>query len=335
MKISAIIPVYNAEKTVSKTIESIVNQSYKNIEIIIVDDGSSDGSAGVCQEWVTRDKRIKLYEKENAGVSGARNFGMQHCTGEFLLFIDADDYLVSEAIEKYVQVEKKRDSDIVFAEYLIVDELINKKEIKKDLPLYSDSLQEDIIYKLLKVYSNGRMLGTVWRSLIRKKLLKENNILFDCNLKMSEDAKFILTVVNSTTKIDVLPMPVYCYVRNAASVTQKYMKCMYNNLQSLMDWKEEVFSCKKKPYKDVINISRAYVYVICAINLNRSGTSLTLSERVTWCKKEYIQNRKNINLALRYKNELSASILLGCILFKLKLFGAFILVHALHNHTIK
>jgi len=99
-KISVIVPVYNVEKYVKKCLESISNQTYKNIEIIIVNDGATDNSEKICREFVGNEDRAKLYTKENGGLSSARNHGMQFVTGNYVLFIDSDDYISEEMIEE-------------------------------------------------------------------------------------------------------------------------------------------------------------------------------------------------------------------------------------------
>ena len=92
-KISIIIPVYKVEKYLDKCVESVVNQTYKNLEIILVDDGSPDNCPKMCDEWAEKDKRIKVIHKENGGLSDARNFGIEKATGDYLMFLDSDDYL--------------------------------------------------------------------------------------------------------------------------------------------------------------------------------------------------------------------------------------------------
>ena len=99
-KISVIIPVYNAEKYISDCLESVVRQTYKNLEILLVDDGSKDGSAGICQEWCKKDARIRLLQKENGGVSSARNLGLQEASGEYVTFVDEDDWIGERMLEK-------------------------------------------------------------------------------------------------------------------------------------------------------------------------------------------------------------------------------------------
>lgn len=112
--ISIILPVYNTEKYLERCINSIVNQSYNDLEIIIIDDGSTDGSARICDEWREKDSRIKVIHKQNEGVSVARNTGLEISKGDFIFFIDSDDYINNNyLLEKLMSVQKRYQCDIV------------------------------------------------------------------------------------------------------------------------------------------------------------------------------------------------------------------------------
>ena len=112
MKVSIIIPVYNVEKYLEKCIKSVLNQTYQNLEIILVDDGSKDKSAIICDEYMVKDNRITVIHKQNGGLSSARNAGIEVATGEAVFFLDSDDYISKECIEKLVKLMKKNSADI-------------------------------------------------------------------------------------------------------------------------------------------------------------------------------------------------------------------------------
>ena len=111
-KISIIIPVYNVEKYLSRCLESVINQSYKNIEIIIVNDGSTDNSFDICNKYKKKDKRVILIDQNNQGLSGARNTGLKHATGEYICFIDSDDYVEKDYVEYLYKLIVKDDYDL-------------------------------------------------------------------------------------------------------------------------------------------------------------------------------------------------------------------------------
>ena len=107
-QISIVVPVYNVEQYLEKCVNSIINQTYKNLEIILVDDGATDSSGNMCDELAKSDNRIKVYHKENGGLSDARNYGVERATGEYIGFVDSDDYIDSEMYEKLYEAIKKR-----------------------------------------------------------------------------------------------------------------------------------------------------------------------------------------------------------------------------------
>ena len=120
--VSIIIPVYNVSKFVSDCIDSVLQQSYKNIEIIIVNDGSTDGSGEICVQKASLDERIRYFEKENGGLSSARNYGLLHSKGDFVYFLDSDDFLTSNAIELLIREQIESDADIVSSSFKMVEE---------------------------------------------------------------------------------------------------------------------------------------------------------------------------------------------------------------------
>ena len=114
MLISVIVPVYNAEKYLRECLDSIVNQTYKNIEIILVDDGSTDGSGAICDEYADKDVRIKVYHIPNGGASNARNLGIDNADGEYLMFVDSDDIILPYVVERAIKLALEHNADIVY-----------------------------------------------------------------------------------------------------------------------------------------------------------------------------------------------------------------------------
>ena len=117
IKISIIMPVYNKEKYLKNTIDSILKQEYKNFELIIVDDGSTDKSKYICDEYASKDSRIKVYHIKNEGVSNARNIGLKYATGDYIQFIDADDTINTNTFSKYIDILNNKLYDVIFSSY--------------------------------------------------------------------------------------------------------------------------------------------------------------------------------------------------------------------------
>ena len=147
--ISVIVPVYNVEKYLRKCVDSIVNQTYKNLEIILVDDGSPDNCGKICDEFAEMDNRVMVIHKENGGLSSARNAGLDIATGEYITFVDSDDYIENDTYEKVVVAINKFDSDLIFFREKSVDESGKTIYINGDTP--SGEIFEifAVFYKLL------------------------------------------------------------------------------------------------------------------------------------------------------------------------------------------
>ena len=179
--ISVIVPVYNAEKYLRECLDSIVNQTYKNIEIILVDDGSTDGSGAICDEYADKDVRIKVYHIPNGGVSNARNLGIDNANGEYLMFVDSDDEVSRDCIEKLYCAIEYKEQDLVIGNFCDVYE--NRKIIQHENLSIIGNLQDD--------YANIRiLLQGPWGKLYRSEILKKNKIRFRVDISLTEDQIF-------------------------------------------------------------------------------------------------------------------------------------------------
>ena len=203
VKVSIIVPVYNVEKYLSKCLESLINQTLKDIEVICVNDGSTDNSLCILKEYANKDSRIKIIDKQNEGVSVARNTGIEVATGEYLMFVDSDDYLVENACEKALNTIEHNNSDIcIFGHYDLVDgnKIISHKTndlIKiKDLNV-KENLVEYSIY--------------IWDKIYRTEFIKSNQIKFPLGLKTAEDVIFCLLCLFNEAKYATLAEPLYVY----------------------------------------------------------------------------------------------------------------------------
>ena len=150
MKFSVVVPVYNVEEYIEKCLSSILNQTYSNFEVIIVDDGSTDGSFKIIDKFVNKDKRFMVFKKQNGGLSDARNYGIKYVTGDYLLFVDSDDYIGEDLLLKLNNVLSKAQTDLVTFNSVVCDDsgkVINKRDIpeyvNKDINLIIKSLLQD------------------------------------------------------------------------------------------------------------------------------------------------------------------------------------------------
>lgn len=259
--ISIIVPVYKVEDYLEKCIESILNQTYKNIEIILVDDGSPDRCGKICDDYAIKDNRIKVIHKKNGGLSEARNYGINIASGEYILFIDSDDYIDKNMCEILIKEAKKNDSDIVICNYYNVKEndyFINKMSITNNKILLTNLEMMKIFF--LKGYSETII---VWNKLYKKKLFYTNeNIRFPVG-KLHEDIFTIYKLYYIANKIVVVNKPLYYYVQRKESIMGKFSE---KNIIAHMDCIKEyyIFSKNKKiNMKYMVQIASLRIYLLC------------------------------------------------------------------------
>mgnify|MGYP003300405427 CR=1 FL=1 len=189
--ISVIVPIYNVELYLSKCLDSVINQTYKNLEIILIDDGSVDNCPIICDKYAKKDKRIKVIHKDNKGVSSARNYGLEIATGNYVIFIDSDDYIEPTMLEILYINMKKTNSDISICNYNNVENNISKKGSL--IEINNSKLSKEEFYNYL--FYNTYYCGYLWNKLFKKKVI--DKIRFDEEIHILEDLVFIAMVADN------------------------------------------------------------------------------------------------------------------------------------------
>lgn len=215
-KISIIVPVYNVEKYVEKCIQSLINQSYKNIEIILVDDGSNDRSNKIIDEYAKVDSRILTIHQKNKGVSAARNAGLKVATGEYVRFVDPDDYVDYQMYETMLKKIELNMSDLAVCGFSKVTELSDKEEIFeiKDELLSPKKCVED----LFDFRGGYAIKPSVWNKLFRRD--KIGDLKFDENIGISEDLKFVVQYILKCNSIVYVKQAFYKNLQRDGSITR-------------------------------------------------------------------------------------------------------------------
>ncbi len=213
--ISVIVPVYNVEPYIRKCIESIQNQTYKNLEIILVDDGSTDGSGITCDEYAAKDKRIRVIHKKNGGLSDARNAGLEICNGDFIGFVDSDDYIADDMYETLYDFAMKNNLDVAMcSNYLVFgDKFVKCKFYKPKIIEDKYSIIEDIFVNKQGVSAIG-----VCNKLFKKNVLE--NLNFDKG-KAYEDVFFALKWIEKTDRFGKIYKNSYFYIQRENSITHQ------------------------------------------------------------------------------------------------------------------
>ena len=234
MKYSVIIPVYNVEKYIDRCLKSIISQNYDDLEIIVIDNGSTDSSGSICDTYASEYSNISVYHIENHGVGSARNFGLSKARGEFIYFVDSDDYLVGNLFAEF-EDKLVHDLDLLVFSYYnsFEQEMTERNRTKKSLP-YSGSYDKYSFTKIFKDLFLSDMLYTVWNKFYRRAFLIENNISFE-KYELGEDVRFNLNVYRNVTKVYLSQESYYVYVigRKGSAMSGYNPKRLQYQLQEL------------------------------------------------------------------------------------------------------
>ena len=250
-KISIIVPVYNAEQFLCNCIDSILNQQLKDIEIILVDDGSSDKSGEICDYYAQLDKRVQVLHLENQGASNARNRGIELASGDFIGFVDADDWIDKDMYLDMLDKMIRVNTDVVICSNVIFN---GESELYAGFPWEDHSvfgnkeIAEQVIPAFLapmdiEANSQQIVMGSVWKCLFRKEVIRRNKIKFDSQIKYAEDLIFVLQFLSKSKKVLVINAPYYHYrldIKNKTGITQKYIHDLYFDLKRVNQHIKEI-----------------------------------------------------------------------------------------------
>ena len=238
--VSVVLPIYNVEKYLNRCVKSVVNQSYKNLEIILVDDGSPDNCPTLCEDWAKKDSRIKVVHKKNAGLGYARNTGIENATGEYICFFDSDDYIALDAIEKAYSLAVKEKSDIVV--FGFCDVKSNGETGKTVIPktekvTYSGNEVQnvflaDLIGPDVKNGTQTNLWMSAWASMYSLDMIRKASWKFVSEREIiSEDIYSLLELYKYVNRVSVLSEALYFYCENASSLTHTYKKDRYSKIK--------------------------------------------------------------------------------------------------------
>lgn len=234
-QISIIIPVYNVEKYLDRCMESVVSQTLKNIEIILVDDGSPDNCPRLCDEWGRKDSRIKVIHKKNEGLGLARNTGMQYATGEYLAFIDSDDYVDLRMYEILYEKATTLNADIVYCghKYGLKDGTFEDRNDFSQETIFDDKAKiEEHSMNYFYPINSRQMMMSVWHSIYKRDIIKTP--FYSEREVVSEDLHFQLSAILNSRKIVYIPDSLYYYCYNGESLSNTFKISKFYGFQQLM-----------------------------------------------------------------------------------------------------
>lgn len=311
-KISIIIPIYNKKAYINKCLDSILDQIYENFEVILINDGSTDGSAEICNDYKERDERIKVIHIEKSGVSNARNIGLDVAKGEYIQFVDSDDYLHKEMLSEEIKIIKEHNPDITISgiskvnhkEELIREVLPRLKGIKNRTEMLEDFAREQ--------FETG-IYGCISNKLIKRSIIENVSLRFNNKINLAEDLDFYLTLYDNISSIFFMSKSYYFYLQNAENSSIDIYKNNDYMIQIEIALKEKKLLISNKS----LNINnKKYVelvitnFVICYIYEN---FSLNFDKFRNYLKNIYQNN--DILDSLQFNNNF---IFKNCILYLLK-----------------
>ena len=261
--ISIVVPVYNVEMYLNDCIESLINQSYKNIEIILVNDGSTDTSKSICEKYVNIDSRIRVINKENQGLGLARNTGIEYCNGEYVTFIDSDDYADVDLIKNLYEGIKNNNADTCIGGFKRVTDsgnIIYTEKYRSKIYL-GDEVKCQLFNRMLgsSPYESDAIRMSVWNVLYSTKIIRENNIKFPSEREyISEDIIFDSEYYRYSSKVAVVSSTAYNYRVNNNSLTMKYKRDRFEKVTFLYKELYNKLNVYKYASDSIVRLQRQY-----------------------------------------------------------------------------
>lgn len=305
IKISVIMPVYNKERYLHKTIKSILSQTYKNFELIIINDGSSDKSEEICREYEIKDNRVKLYTIKNSGVSSARNIGISYASGEYIQFIDGDDIINTGTFSEYISILNIKKYDVLFSSYNKVnhdDEILNLV----DLGYRNEMPKQDIVDNFVKDQFGTGYYGWISNKLIKRSIIADNRIKFNTNIVLAEDLDFFIDIYKYSNDFYFTSYISFNYLQEAdnCSLSKKDEDIDYY-IQLKIILKIKRFIVENKGYhgknKEIID-DRIFNYVFFVVFYSKLEKSNIKNLVKKIINDENIKNNLSINLKPTFRN---------------------------------
>lgn len=293
--ISIIIPVYNTEKYLRRCLDSIVKQTYKDFECILVDDGSTDSSGKICDEYVVKDERFKVFHNENHGVGFARNYGLEKVNGEYISFVDSDDWLAPNFYETLIPEIAKNELVYVSDTFYYPDGTI----VTHQLPQRQSSNREEVEKMILYLKKNAvgyPFFGYTWNKMFRSDIIKQHNIRFIENLTYCEDEVFTDAYCRYISSLSFVPKPLYNYRSDMLGLTgrkktnSEYLLLITGIVENIVDYK----------LPELLNYERERVINLITTSLFMGGDSRQLRIEFNLLKSYYTKYKITPRREIRF-----------------------------------
>lgn len=266
--VTVIIPVYNVEKYLDRCVQSVVDQTYKNLEIILVDDGSPDNCPAICDEWAKKDSRISVVHKKNAGLGMARNTGIDNATGKYIFFFDSDDYVDTSIVEKCVLSAEKYNSEaVIYGRSEVYDDgRIIAKSLKAPKEFFDS--QEVVNEVLPSMYTYDMGFGvSAWGKMFSLDIFRKYNLRFVSEREIiSEDAYFALEFFSRVSAVSIVNESLYFYYKRGDSLSRVFRADRHEKNDIFYQKSMDYINAEKLPRKVVTHFTARYhMYVLSAM----------------------------------------------------------------------
>jgi glycosyltransferase involved in cell wall biosynthesis len=262
--VSIIVPVYNCANYLNQCIDSILSQSYTNMEVLLIDDGSIDRSGQICDEYAKKNKRIRVFHKENTGVSDTRNYGILKASGDLLQFVDSDDWITKTMTKDLVESMKCNDSDMVVCGYIRITKYMKRKDkIWDKQGVYTN---KDYVKNVLND-PTGYYYGVIWNKLYKSSIIRNHHLQFISNLNLGEDFAFNLQYLRYVKTISTIEKRLYVYNYINDGSLSRYNKITLEIQRNELNNREILFEEYKKTFSQLGLYERyekkIYQYWLC------------------------------------------------------------------------
>lgn len=289
--VTIVVPVYKCERYIAKCITSILGQSYRNFELILIIDGNFDNSLAICRSFEKKDNRIIVIEQENLGVSVARNVGVKYSHGEWIVFVDSDDWLEKDFLK--VMLENTYDCDIVVCGYYADDKESSHPYffLETNKCIYENEEKKSLIENCIVCNSDGNRssianVGVPWAKIYKKSLLVENEIKYVPGLTRMQDMIFNLYAIWYANKIRFIDSYLYHYSLNETASTQGYRKDFDVTAEKIIEEIEKFIYCTKNEYLNDAKRDKTVLLILEMIKLQFCSKQ---------CKQSIFEKANNIN----------------------------------------
>lgn len=325
--LSVIVPVYNVEEQLSRCIESILKQTYTNFELILVNDGSKDSSGEICDFYAQKDSRVKVFHKENGGASSARNVGIENAIGEYICFVDSDDYVDENYLSSFFVDALTEDKYTLVIQSFMNE--INSQIIKKTT--FYEGLYNDNEFSKLFILNNLISKGSPFCKLYNTQIIKKNNLQFNSKIHYGEDLLFMLTYLSYVKNVYLSNKMHYHYVSTDSSLSKKYNSyeseiLTYNLLNNAFKILVEIFHLNKVVIDSFIMDRLGSMLLRSILTIYRPENKKPKKERISILKD--LCTTENLVCLQKYTQKNLKIHRFGYIIYKSKLYSLFDLYYS-------